>query len=541
MSKRNSSKKHGKPAGLDIFSLIRALISVCLLVLAYSIGAAPFVSILILILAALISGFDIILAAVENALKRKDYFSGQTLIAISAAASFCVGCYIESIVMLAVYQISASLLAFAVKKTRVGLYDSVSESNAEGYARLRSILNSPAASYNSVKDKYMPYFELFSKAALIVGILFAIAVPFLTNMTYVMSIRRGCMLIAASVPVSALAALPLYSLAGLSHSAEYDVFVKNAKTLEKLGDLSTVIYDKNGVFTDGDPKLVSINSPVLDNEAFLRLAAYTAYNSSQRFVSSIVRAYSGDIIAEYITSFNDVCGCGMEAVIHGKHLLLGTQELFSARGINLPESEKKSGYILYLTIEHSYIGSLTLKENVNPYAESVISDLAALGGIKSVMMTDDGAEVSEKLSSALKIDELYYECSSDEKSGIVRENKSQMSDGSMLMYVSAKDQEPHSPADIDAKVGRSLGNADILMSSIGLFGLPVAYVSACRMRRLSIENLIFTSVVKLILIVLALTGSVTLWFIVLVNFASSIIGVLSTWRMTSENRKEENI
>lgn len=202
--------------------------------------------------------------------------------------------------MLVVYQIGRTCLNFVIRKTKLGFYSAVSPEDREGSLRLRSILNSPGSLKNSVFDKYMPFLELFSKAAFIVGVLFAVAVPLITDMTYVMSIRRGSMLIIAAVPISALAALPMYSLAGLSRAAEYGVYIKNAAALENTGELAAVIYDKADVFTDGTPKLVSVNSPILDNESFLKLAAYTAYSSEQRFAAPIVSAYSGDIIASYI-------------------------------------------------------------------------------------------------------------------------------------------------------------------------------------------------------------------------------------------------
>ena len=108
------------------------------------------------------------------------------------------------------------------------------------------------------------------------------------------------------------------------------------------------------------------------------------------------------------------------------------------------------------------------------------------------------------------------------------------------MYVSAQEREAHTAADIDAMVGDSFDGADVLMSSIGLFGLPVAYTTARKLKRLSRENIIFTAIIKLVLIVLALTGNGTLWFIILTDFAASIIGVLNTLRMSSETQKEEN-
>lgn len=542
MAKSHSSKnsRAGRSYAQEIVTLLRVALSAALLIAAYSVNAASLVSMLMLIAAALICGFDIVLAAVDKIIKKRDYLNDQLLVCLCAIACFCIGCYTETIVMLVVYQLGRTCLNFVIRKTKLGFYGAVSPEDREGSLRLRSILNSPGSLKNSVFDKYMPYLELFSKAAFIVGILFAAAVPLITEMTYVMSIRRGSMLIIAAVPISALAALPMYSLAGLSRAAEYGVYIKNTASLENTGDLASVIYDKADVFTDGTPKLVSVNSPILDNESFLQLAAYTAYSSEQRFAAPIVSAYSGDIITSYISDFKDIPGCGMEISLHGRSVLLGTGELFDAKGISIPDTERKSGYILYLAIGGRYAGSLTLKEKLNPYAESVISDFAALGGIKSVLLTEDGRDVSERLAKALNVDELHYECGFTEKADIIQKCKDQLAPDEKLMYISAENLEYHTAADIDAKVGTEFENADMLMSNVGIFGLPVAYTASHMVKRLSSENLVFTAVIKFVLVVLALTGSATLWFIVLLDFAASVFGVLNVVRMPSADTLSED-
>ncbi len=542
MAKSHSSKnsRAGRSYAQEIVTLLRVALSAALLIAAYSVNAASLVSMLMLIAAALICGFDIVLAAVDKIIKKRDYLNDQLLVCLCAIACFCIGCYTETIVMLVVYQLGRTCLNFVIRKTKLGFYGAVSPEDREGSLRLRSILNSPGSLKNSVFDKYMPYLELFSKAAFIVGILFAAAVPLITDTTYVMSIRRGSMLIIAAVPISALAALPMYSLAGLSRAAEYGVYIKNTASLENTGDLASVIYDKADVFTDGTPKLVSVNSPILDNESFLQLAAYTAYSSEQRFAAPIVSAYSGDIITSYISDFKDIPGCGMEISLHGRSVLLGTGELFDAKGISIPDTERKSGYILYLAIGGRYAGSLTLKEKLNPYAESVISDFAALGGIKSVLLTEDGRDVSERLAKALNVDELHYECGFTEKADIIQKCKDQLAPDEKLMYISAENLEYHTAADIDAKVGTEFENADMLMSNVGIFGLPVAYTASHMVKRLSSENLVFTAVIKFVLVVLALTGSATLWFIVLLDFAASVFGVLNVVRMPSADTLRED-
>lgn len=533
-----AERRKGKNVLPDLFTLIRAAVSVLLLILAYSVTASHFLSILILILALLICGFDIALIVYED-IRRKNYFNSSLLILIVVIAGFGAGCYIESIVTLVVYQLCRVLLDYASKLTKRSAYSAISSDDPDGQASLKAILNNPEASKSSLYSKYIPYFELFSKAAFIVGLLYAVVVPLISDMSFVMSIRRGCMLIAASIPASALVSLPLCSIAGLSLSAAYGVFIKGASVLEDTGKITTVIYDKADVFTEGTPKLVSLSSPILDNDTFLQLAAYTAYNSEQRIAVPIVSAYGGDIVSDYISGFREIPGCGMEITLRGRSVLLGTQELFETRGITIPSDGQKKGYVLYMAVAGNFAGSISFKENINPYAESVISDFAAMGNIKNILLTEDGREVSERLARALNIDELHYECDSVKKAGIIQQYADELPEGGKLLYVSAENLDYHTAADIDAKVGYAADNADMLMSNIGIFGLPVAYMASKRVKRLSIENLAFTILIKAVLVVLALTGNATIWFIVAVDFAASIAGILNIARLPNVPLNEQ--
>ena len=183
---------------------------------------------------------------------------------------------------------------------------------------------------------------------------------------------------------------------------------------------------------------------------------------------------------EYISSFSEIPGCGMAIKLNGQSVVLGTPELFEARGISIPADSVKKGYVLYMAVAGKYAGSISFKENVSPYAESVISDFAAMGNIKSVLLTEDGREVSERFARSINAQELHYECDSEKKTEIIRQCADELDEGSKLLYVSAENLDCHSAADIDAKVGVSVDNSDMLMSNIGIFGLPVAYAASRR-------------------------------------------------------------
>ena len=136
----------------DLFTLIRAAVSVLLLVLAYSVITAHFISILLLIAAIVICGFDIALISYAD-IRKKDYLSSCLLILIVVIASFCAGCYIESVVTLVVYQTCRVFLNYASKLTKRSAYKAVSADDPDAQAGLRAILSSPEASKNSIHAK----------------------------------------------------------------------------------------------------------------------------------------------------------------------------------------------------------------------------------------------------------------------------------------------------------------------------------------------------------------------------------------------------
>lgn len=513
-----------------IVALSRLALSVILLILANTLAVPGWLSVVLMAVAILISAFDIIYDVI-SAIKRKDYFNNACYLTFVTLIVFCIGCYKEAVLFVIFYQLLKLALEYAVKRTQNSATDLIPEDNADDVELLKAIISQPEAGKNPAIAKLRPYFEQFARAALLVGVLFAVVMPLISDMTLVMSVRRGAMLISAAIPASALASLPLCSIYGISYSAAYGILVRDAEILEKTANLKTVAFDKTDVFSEGLPKLATVISPKLDNDSFLKTAAYIAINSEQRIAAPIVRAYGGNIRTELIKDFREFPGTGMEITLNGVKMYLGTKDLLDARGVMLDPEDLRKGYVLYMVIGNQYAGSLTFKENINPYAEAVIGDFAADGNVGTVLITEDGREVSEKLARSLKVDSLYCECDTRKKLNAVQELKDECADYEMLMYVSAEEIDFHTAADIDAKVGDTADNADLLMSNIGIFGLPVAYMSAKRTKQITRQNTLLVILIKLILVVLALTGSATLWFVVLLDFAAGIGGVLNVSRI----------
>lgn len=519
---------------INFLVVIRIIVAAILLMLATSLSVDAFIAVIFMIAAIIIAGYDIAISAFY-AVKGKDYFNYKCILTLVGLIAFCIGLHKEAVLLFIMYQFGFALLNYVVKRTRATLTDYIPEANTKDIAMLRSIVNRPEAGKSSLHRAVEPYLDIFIKAILVVSVIYAVFMPLLFKISYAVSVRRALMLMLTALPLSVLTSLPICSLTGIACSAAYGVFIRNTDVLYKASDVKSIIFDKSDVFCDGVPQLVSITSPVFDDKTFIRLSAYIAYYSDQHIAAPIVSAYKGCVNPEVIDDFADIPGCGMEVSIRGIKIYLGTAELLEARGVSFPEGGAASDFVLYMVINDKCAGRLDFCENLSPYAASVIDDFRNLGNVESILLTEDGKAESERLAQQIGVTKVYYECDSAKKMDAIQEVLNELNSGEKLMYVSAENLDFHTAADIDAKVGYASDKADMLMSNVGVFGLPVSFTTSKRTKKISIENLVLSVLLKLILIILAFTGRVTLWFIVFIELALAAATVLNAARIPDES------
>lgn len=506
---------------------LRILAAAVMLVFANVLDISEFISVILSIAAALTAGFDLILNALE-AVGKKDFFNRDIIVLFAVIVGFAASCTKEACLLVIMYQFGDILLDYALYRSKREVLRQIASENAYLDAEAISNIVSQSNTANSSSlSKAAPLMDILLKAALVVGILYAVVMPLISDMTFVMSVRRGLMLILAASPAAALISLPLCAETGLAFSSIYGAAIKDAGVLEKISSVTTAVFDKNDVFSEGSPKLSSISSPILDSGTFKALAAYIAYKSQLRIAAPIVAAYKGTVMPHYIEEFNEIPGSGMEISIHGVSLCIMTKDVFDLRGIEIPEAELRGGYTVYMAIAGKYAGRLSFKESINPYAKELVSDLNSYCGIKTLLISEDSESITEEFAAAIGVDGFHYACAGDEKAGVIEDIKEELNPDELLMYISAESGELHSAADIDVRVGND-DDGDVVMT--GGFGLPAICSISKRIVKRQKVNLASVLILKLILIILALTGSATMWFIAFADMILASATVLNATR-----------
>src|SRR5262249_28154927 len=139
-------------------------------------------------------------------------------------------------------------------------------------------------------------------------------------------------------------ATPTAIMVGTGRGAEHGILIKGGETLERAHKLQTIVLDKTGTVTRGEPEVIDIlpSNGMTENE-LLQLIASAERASEHPLGEAIVReANRRQISLQEVGSFKAVPGRGIEARINGHTLILGNQRLMNERQISLQNVEERA-------------------------------------------------------------------------------------------------------------------------------------------------------------------------------------------------------
>jgi Cu2+-exporting ATPase len=256
-------------------------------------------------------------------------------------------------------------------------------------------------------------------------------------------------------------ATPTAIMVGTGLGAKRGILFKNAVALEQVASLDTVVLDKTGTLTRGEPEVVEIKTTgALDEQTLLRLAAALERESEHPLAEAIVNAahLRGLDDAEPPTHFEAVAGEGALATVAGRRLAVGNARLLEREEVALdgsqPLAEEMAGQgrtVVHVAVDGEIAGLIAIADAPRDSAHEAITALTALG-IRPVMLTGDNRATAERIATALGIDEVIPEVLPADKAAKVAELQRQ---GRRVAMVG--DGVNDAPALAQADVGIAIG------------------------------------------------------------------------------------
>ncbi|MDP6371680.1 MAG: heavy metal translocating P-type ATPase [Vicinamibacterales bacterium] len=284
-------------------------------------------------------------------------------------------------------------------------------------------------------------------------------------------------------------ATPMAIMVGTGRGAGAGVLIKHAEALEALERVDTLVVDKTGTLTQGQPGVTAVE-PVggFSDAELLRLAGALEQASEHPLAAAIAsRARAGGVTLPSVSAFKAQAGRGVTGVVEGRAVALGTPELLAASGADAEELRDRADAlrregqtVVFIAVDGRTAGLLGVADPIKPSTPKALT-LLRREGLRLVMVTGDDVATAEAVARTLELDEVIAGVLPARKREIVAELQSR---GHVVAM--AGDGINDAPALAEATVGIAMGTGtDVAMESAGITLVKGDLRGIARARRLS--------------------------------------------------------
>ncbi len=291
-------------------------------------------------------------------------------------------------------------------------------------------------------------------------------------------------------------ATPTSIMVGTGKGAENGILIRGAEALETAHQLNTIVLDKTGTLTRGEPSVTDvIGSQKFNREEILLLAASAEKGSEHPLGEAIVRkAKEENLKFLKAKDFQAIAGQGIEAAVDSKRILLGNSRLMEERKVALDGLAEKAERLsnegktpMFLAVDGEAAGIIAVADTLKENSKKAVEALHRLG-LEVVMLTGDNERTAKAIAHEIGIDRVLAEVLPETKA---EEIKRLQSEGKRVGMVG--DGINDAPALAQADVGIAIGTGTdvaIESSDITLIGGDLrGVVTAIALSKATIRNI----------------------------------------------------
>jgi len=384
--------------------------------------------------------------------------------------------------------------------------------------------------------------------------------------------KIGLITMVVACPCALIISTPVTYVAGLAATAQKGIIIKGGAHLEALGRVKRIAFDKTGTLTEGDFALLHLSNieQRCTREKVLQYLALMESPSSHPLAAALVKAAKneGISIPKHVSVLNHTIlkGEGVKAIVDGLEVHVGNTRLFQRLGLydSLPEKDKvtaegwsmAAGTVGFISIEGiGIVGSYSVADAVRQESSSVIQKLHELK-IEVDMLTGDGKDAALAIGNQVGLPptNIHSELLPEDKLELVSKMKAEGSwQQSVLCWRQKKssnvlmcgDGVNDAPALALADVGVAIGagaalameTSDVTLMDSNLNKLVYSIRMGKRVLRTILENVIFSLVVKAVVMGFTFAGHSSLWAAIGSDVGAMLIVTMNGMKLLPSKKK----
>ena len=340
------------------------------------------------------------------------------------------------------------------------------------------------------------------------------------------------------------AGTPLAILGAIGRAARHGTIVKGGLYMETLSRVDTVVLDKTGTLTLGNPEVISIEPAVGIGRARLLYVAASAERYSEHPLARAILAAANGTTLDLVNpeEFSYTPGKGISCKVDAEETMVGTRAFLAEHGVRVrdPLVDHESSTEILVAQGGAHLGSLRIADVLRPEAVEAVRALRDMS-IKTVLLTGDAASIGRTIGRQLHVDEVEAELLPQQKLDRVRSLRSA---GNTVAMVG--DGINDAPALMEANVGIAMGSgteiaresANVLLLGNDLLKVVEVIKIARRCHGIIMTNFAGTLAVDTVGVALAAFGFLNPVLAVLIHVTSEMVFILNSARLLARSPKE---
>ena len=285
-------------------------------------------------------------------------------------------------------------------------------------------------------------------------------------------------------------ATPTSIMVASGKGAENGLIFRSAEALETAGKLRTIVLDKTGTLTRGQPEVTDFErlaGGVLPADTLLALTAALESRSEHPLAEAITtyaRSQLKDSELPAVEDFEAVTGRGVQGAIGGQQVRVGTPRWFDELGINtaslkplVERLEVAARSVAVVVVDGRLEGCFGVADPLKASSAAAVAGLRRLG-LQVVMLSGDARRTAEVVAAQVGIERVIAEVRPADKSSVIRKLQERGRGPVAMVGDGINDAPALAQADVGIAMGTgtdvAIAASDITLISGNLAGVPAA-------------------------------------------------------------------